>query len=328
MQPGLVLPGLTALFLVSSACGSDLDPGTEATTTVTATLGESTTSAGGGPTSMTTLTTVTTTPTTGDATTAVDPTTEADSSLPGTITATVTTHGDDTTGPPSDTDLTTDGPNCSEAPQNQPQDSVCTDPSGCGCASNRCFLVPMFDGRCSECLGDADCDGGGCTLPSPFQGLGAVCNDGEPGAGCETDAVCADPDHDICVEILDVPGILTVSTCSACADNSDCPANAPNCTPIYDLQGFTGVLECVPDGFVLNGGGCSLTPDNNDEPLGNQACASGFCGAADIMGGFEIGICGACNSNLDCQVMGFSFCTPPVVFIESGDVDWAACDLG
>lgn len=330
MRITLPFVALTALFILSTACSGDQDPGSKTSTTLTATFpesgtfGEGTTSAGSDPTSMTTPTTVTTTPTTGDATTAVDPTTEADPSLPETITATVTTEVDDT-GPVSDTEFTTDDPNCGDQPPNQPQDSTCSDASGCGCASNKCFIVPFFNGTCGECLGDADCDGGGCTAPNPIQGLGAVCNNGEAGAGCETSAVCADPNHDICAKVLDVPGILTVATCSACADNGDCPANAANCTPVYDIQGFTGVLECVPDGFVPDGQGCSLTPDNNDDPLGDEACASGSCGAADIMGVFQIGVCGECNSDLDCQMLGLDSCDPPQVDINSGDVFPATC---
>ena len=46
----------------------------------------------------------------------------------------------------------------------------------CGCASGLCFLVPILGGWCGECLVDADCGNGGCTIPDPISSVGATCN--------------------------------------------------------------------------------------------------------------------------------------------------------
>ena len=317
------IPALFVLLL--AACGPEHAP---STTFATATLPSS---AGSDPTSPTSFTT---TPTSGDsssvgdATTAVDPTSGADPSLPDTITATVTTEVVTSEGPSSDpssaTEFTTVDPNCADAP-GQPQDSACTDPSGCGCASGHCFVIPLFNGFCSECLGDADCKGGGCTHPNPVALTGAVCNNGEPGAGCESDAVCADPKHALCGEVLDIPGIITVSTCGACETNAQCPGNAPNCSPAYDLPNFTGVFECVPNKSLADGEGCSLIPDNNDDPIGNQACKSGLCGAADVMGILKLGVCGECISDADCAKFGLDTCSPAQADTNSGVLTPATC---
>lgn len=315
------MPGLLRSFgtvapvvvtLCASACqsrppGDDTDT-TEGSSSEDGTQGMGVTSNDVDPSGVTFSSSPTTTATTAT-TIPPDPTV-------ATITTTSTT-GDDTfdttTSPTSDTEFTTFGtlpppPDtdgfCNDPP-GQPQSSSCSDESGCGCASGKCFVIPLLGGFCSECLVDSDCPAGGCTIPDPVGVTGAVCNKGGPGDGCETDAVCVDPKHSHCADIIDVTGVFTVSTCSACVSNADCSPAAPNCAPTFDIAHFTGRNECVPNGSLAIDSGCSLVPG------GAVACQSGHCGAANIMGLVEFGICGECDADSDCQP-GQTCSTPQV----------------
>lgn len=273
---------------------------------------------------------------TGTTTSPTDPT---DPTVPGTVSATLTDPTSpmtsSTTVPPdptsatststSTTDVTasaTETGSCQDPP-GLPNDSPCADASGCGCASGKCFLVPLLGGFCGECLGDADCSPGGCTIPDPINGIGSRCNKGEPGAGCESDAVCSDPGHPHCAPVLAIEGVIKVATCGACAGNADCPPDADNCTPVYDIQNFGGVFECLPDASVPDGAGCNLSDDGQGEPIGDAACKSGFCGEANVMGLLKVGVCGACNSDGDC--LGNTKCTEPMVDLDAGVLVPAMC---
>jgi len=238
--------------------------------------------------------------TTGDTPTSTDPTvptsTEPETSGTGTGSA-----SDATTAEPT----STTGEACQDPMLDMPNDVACVDASGCGCASGKCFVVPLLGNLCSECLGDADCDGGGCTVPNPIPGMqkGATCNKGEPGAGCESDAVCSDPANLNCGTLIDVPGIITVSTCGECKTNEDClDPKLPNCSPTIDVMNFSGKYVCVADASAKNAEACNLADDGKGNPVGNAACESGFCGDATYMELLHVGVCGECNSNADCPV--------------------------
>ncbi len=205
----------------------------------------------------------------------------------------------------------------------QENNAECTDSTGCGCKSGLCFLVPILGGWCGECLVDADCGEGGCSVPNPIAGTGAVCNMGEPGAGCMSDEVCTDPANLSCGTLLEVPGIISVATCGECAENADCVDPAlPNCTPTYDVMNFSGKYVCVADNTVPNNEGCNLTEEMG-APVGNQACMSGFCGEALVMGLLSVGICGECNSDSDCN-MGQT-CSDPQVDLENALLVGSVC---
>lgn len=202
----------------------------------------------------------------------------------------------------------------------------CMDASGCGCESTKCFTIPIVGGFCGECLGDADCNGGGCTVPNPFAMVGSTCNMGEPGAGCQTDAVCQDKDNDKCGTLLEVPGIFAVATCGECVTNDDCTDMAlPNCSPTFDVMNVSGKFVCVADGSVPNDTGCNLAKDDMGEPTGNKACMSGFCGVATIEQIVKVGICGECNSDADCEAMGMTTCNDATVDTMSGTTTGATC---
>jgi hypothetical protein len=322
---------LTSLCLVA-ACAKQPEPGAESSTGVeTSTAGDET--FGMGVTSATEGDPTKPPTTTDDVTSMSSISTltfpDTDPTAPPTITDDPDSEsvgpGSDPTFPDTSTtfppDTTTD-PNCPD-PANQPQSAACTDASGCGCASGFCFLVPILGGFCGECLVDADCGDGGCTVPNPLGNIGATCNTGQAGDGCMTDDVCSDPQNDICATILSVPGIINVATCGECVDTTDCPGNAPNCSPVYDIPNFTGTNTCVPNGSVPNNGGCNLAEDNMNDPVGNKACDSGFCGEANVMGLLKLGICGECNSDSDCQPG--DFCSDPVVDLEQGTLVGSVC---
>jgi hypothetical protein len=258
------------------------------------------------PTSAGTISTSTTTTTTTPTTTSEPP----DPSLPPTL----STEPDPTTTPP-DPSTTAPGP-CADPP-GQPHSAPCTDESGCGCASGRCFVVPLVGGFCSDCLVDADCPGGGCTVPDPLHGVGARCNKGEPGAGCMSDDVCTFPGAGECAPVFDVPGVFTVATCGQCSGDGDCPPDAPHCVPDYDLSQFSGTHVCAPPGARADGQGCE--PD-----LGDAACASGRCGEADVMGLLVLGVCGECEVDGDCA--GDQTCTPALVDLGAEQILGATCD--
>ncbi|WAS94156.1 hypothetical protein [Nannocystis punicea] len=236
--------------------------------------------------------------------------------LPGTV-STVTTEVISTSiGPDSFSTGFTTGGFCNDVP-GQPQNAPCTDASGCGCESGKCFVVPAIGGFCGECLGDGDCPDGGCTAPNPVAGVGAVCNLGKAGDGCESDAACNDPTSQDCSPVLEVPGIITVATCGECKTDADCPAQAPHCTPDYDIGDFTGQMKCKAPDSVPNNGGCDF------DGTGDQACASGFCGEASVMNLLKLGICGQCNSDADCPVG--QQCTDPAVDLDLGALIGSVC---
>jgi len=197
---------------------------------------------------------------------------------------------------------------------------VTTDPTGGGlpngepcsfgdeCASGECFVIGVLGGVCGQCDEDADCDGGGCTLPNPLSQppVGSVCNDGGYAGGCETDGVCAD--ELVCALVIDVPGIVQVSTCSGCESAFDC-ADGSTCEPDIALGALNGVKRCVAAGTLANGQTC------DNFATGDEACASGFCAAADVMGVLQIGVCSACEVDGDCPG---GTCVPPQVDLPSG----------
>ncbi len=292
---------LSSLALIAApACGDRTK-----TTDTSDESSSSTSSASGSTTSGT--------PTTTDPTMPVTTSTEPTGSGSGSAT-------DSTTG---DTTVTSGPPACMDPMEGAPNNTECADASGCGCASGKCFLVPILGGWCGECLGDEDCAPGGCTVPNPIDGVGATCNKGEPGAGCQSDAVCTDPMNSLCGSLLAVENIIDVSTCGECATNADCKdPKLPNCTPTYDVKNFSGKYVCVGDATVPSGEGCNLTDDGMGAPVGNAACETGFCGEANVMGLLKVGVCGECNSNEDCMAQN-----PPKMKCNDPQVDLNAAAL-
>ena len=131
---------------------------------------------------------------------------------------------------------------------------------------------------------------------------------GQQGEGCMTDAVCVD--GGLCAVILDVPGILTASTCSECLDDEGC-TEGNLCSPSYDVAELSGVKTCVPPGSVPDGEGCDLLSGT-----GNDACMSTYCQPADVLGMLELGVCSACATDDDCTDP--EVCLPPAVDLMTG----------
>jgi len=185
----------------------------------------------------------------------------------------------------------------------------------CECMSNKCFFVTGFGGRCSECLGDDDCPDGGCTPPNPLADppVGAVCNMGAAGEGCETSDVCQD--GLVCGVILDAEPILSVSTCGECDADNPCP-DGQLCSPTVDLLAFSGENICVDPGTVPNGQACDVV-------TGNEACESGICHVVELAPAVLIGVCGDCNVDADCT--GMQVCSDPDIDTMTGVVTPPMC---
>ena len=189
----------------------------------------------------------------------------------------------------------------------QPLGGMCS--SGDECDSGFCYDIPMFGGVCSECLMDSDCEMGTCA--GDFNAGYAVCTDGALGLMCDSDEGCMG--DLVCGELIDTGGFFPLNFCSECNDATPC-ADMQICTPVYDLANFQGSLQCADPGSVEDGGGC---------PLGDgTVCASGFCGTASIMGFVELGVCGECNSDMDCPMPGQT-CVGPTA--DQGGVTPAVC---
>src|SRR5690606_17408734 len=110
-----------------------------------------------------------------------------------------------------------------------------------------CYVTGI-GGLCGECSSDADCDGGGCSLPNPISSppSGSTCNMGELGGGCETTEVCEEGLS--CVEIINVPGILVANTCSECTTSDECTDQV--CNISVDVANISGQKTCVDEGSV------------------------------------------------------------------------------
>lgn len=220
-----------------------------------------------------------------EATTEVDTSTSSsgttDDSGSGSTTTTGTT-ADETTG-------TSGGPTTTGNPNGAANGEECS--SDAECMSGNCYVVPLLGGQCGECNEDADCALGGCTPPNPFETNGSTCNMGEPGGGCESDEVCMD--GLTCSTVLDIAGLIQINTCSNCQSDADCGNQI--CAPVVDVQGFSGLNDCIDANTIPQDGYCDL------EGNGDAACASGICSTIDIMGITEIGACGECNSDADCN---------------------------
>lgn len=237
----------------------------------------------------------------------------------------VTTLGpDDTTGeePPNPTGTSTTGP----SPTGDPPPPPILDMGGGGglgqgesciqdseCASNHCYVIPFLGGQCGECNEDADCPDGGCTAPNPFDTSGAVCNMGEVGAGCESDAVCQG--DLVCDTIMDLLGLIQITTCGSCSVDADCLPEEL-CAPVVELFLYNGANTCILPGSLGQDSYCDL------DGTGAQACQSGVCSVIDIMGLAESGACGECLSNADC---GGGTCFAGEFNLDTGSLSGSTC---
>lgn len=268
----------------SDSSGSTAGPNSETDTTGEQTTGSGSDSASDATTDSQTTDTTDTTTTTTTATTGA-PTTA------GTTDSSTTQSSDtsDTTGGacPQEVQL----PTC-EGAVGDPADMCdvdddCEDPL-------TCYKIPSLEGFCGACEVDEQCSEGGCTPPNPFLGQGAFCNEGRPCDGCQTDESCNDPTAPHCATVYGVQTLIQVQTCSECATDDHCPNDSPNCVPVFDsLPKFTGTRACVPD--------CSLPLDAACDDGQDQACQSGICSDASLMGMLVLAACGECRTDADCM---------------------------
>ena len=224
---------------------------------------------------------------------------------------TTTTDGTTTDG----TSTTTDGTSGGVVPQPNGAECEVNDQ----CESGFCFFVSLLGGVCGECITEDDCDSGGCTPPNPLSDppVPAACNDGGIGEGCNTDAVCMD---DLtCIEFINVPNILEISTCGECESDADCTdGTATECAPQVDVANFTGQQTCVEPNSVPAGQGCDF------EGMGEECEEGLLCAEIDIMMLISFGLCGECEVDADCTEMG-EVCNDPDVDIDTGEVTPPLC---
>jgi hypothetical protein len=181
-----------------------------------------------------------------------------------------------------------------------------------------CYQLSILGGFCGDCLSDADCPDGGCTLPNPLSDPpgGATCNMGELGGGCEARSTDVCQEGLTCELLLDVPDLFQINTCSECSADADCGELL--CSPSVDLLAFSGQKTCVSPGDVVDGQAC------DHEGSGDEACASGICAAYNVMGLVTIGVCGECEIDGDCPNPG-DVCNDPSVDLETGVITPTFC---
>ena len=174
-----------------------------------------------------------------------------------------------------------------------------------------CNGVVGLGGVCSECASDTDCpDGSNCTIT----GNGYFeCGDGSQGQMCESDVTCADGLY--CAEVVDLGGLFNGNFCSECADDSHC-MNGQLCAPVVeftDLMNISGQRSCIDPETAADGQLC------DDDGSGDMQCA-GFCTTADLMGFIMLGVCGECETDMDCMMN--QQCTPAMIGLNgfSGSV--------
>lgn len=180
-----------------------------------------------------------------------------------------------------------------------PNGGMCTSPLEC--ESGYCYQIPMLGGVCSECLEDAHCDMGTCSLDPAA--LYAVCTDGSLGVMCDSDEGCMG--DLVCTSLVNTGGLIPADFCSECRDGDLFCEGEQVCSPVYDLAMFQGYHACLDPGSVPNGGGCPLNGLMGD----GTVCASGMCGVATLLNVIPLGVCGECLDDMDC--MGPSTCQPP-----------------
>ncbi|MCX4244780.1 hypothetical protein [Paraliomyxa miuraensis] len=241
--------------------------------------------------------------TSSDSMTSMPTTTTADTGDSSTTTTTATTDSTIST-----TDEPTTGPVCDMAELG----AACADPE-CDCASGNCFVVGPLGGVCSECDEDADCadtTGFGCNFGNPLTMTPAVCSTtGDIGESCESADVCAA--GLFCPTLIEVPGILSASTCSECESDGDC-TGGQICTPTYDIANIGGFYQCVDPGSVPDNEGCNATGDGSE-------CMSGNCAPAALMGIPVVAVCSPCNEDSDC--MPGETCTLPEIAIAGNTLE-------
>jgi hypothetical protein len=243
--------------------------------------------------------------------TTTDSMTTTDSASSASASSASTTNGTTTT----DTTVT-DSDASTGSPDPRPNGEMCM--SNEECESQMCFLAGLLGGICSNCLTDADCEWG-CGLPNPLSDppLGAECTEGQLGQGCMSEKACMDPEH-ICATIIDVPGVLTASTCSECGTTADCDGELV-CNVSVSVADISGQKTCVEVGSVQDGDFCDLEGD------GDAACLN-HCDSADLGGIAQFGVCGPCRTVDDapegCEAG--ETCEPPTVDLD-GTVTPSQC---
>lgn len=223
---------------------------------------------------------------------------------------TTTTEGSTTAG---ETSSSSGAPTGSDTgPQGSPNGSTCQGDDDC--ASGACY-ASILGSVCGECLTDADCEFG-CTPPYPLDPSQqwALCNNGDLGDSCETSAACVSEDLQ-CVSFANVAGVLSISTCSECETNADCPGSML-CNEFFNAGEFRGGFACVNPGSLFDGSFCTTGA------VGEAACMN-HCAPGNYKGLFNFGVCSPCGADTDCEAP--MMCVLPELDLEAGTSTTATC---
>ena len=233
----------------------------------------------------------------------------ASAAAASTSTASASSTDTPTTGTPTTTTDPTAG--SSDGGEQLPDGASCVEDAEC--MSGNCYLVPFLGGTCGACNEDADCMGGGCSPPNPFMTTPSFCNMGEAGGGCESDAVCMPGLQ--CGNVLDILGLIQINSCGECTTDADC-MQGMICAPQVSVADFAGVNTCILPGDLPQDAYCLL--DGN----GNQACMSGICSSVALMDIAQLGACGECMSDADCNG---GTCMPGQFLFDQGTITGSKC---
>jgi hypothetical protein len=119
-----------------------------------------------------------------------------------------------------------------------------------------------------------------------------------------------------CGTVLDLLGLIQISTCGECMADADC-TEPQICAPVVIVQDFNGQNTCIDANSLEQDAFCNL------EGNGDQACSSGICSTVDIMGLAQVGACGECNTDADC--MGGGTCMLGEFIIADGMLVGSQC---
>lgn len=221
-------------------------------------------------------------------------------SMTDTSAASASAEGDTTTGDESSGTTDEGGSSSGEPTGDKADGETCL--SSSECVSGNCFIIGV-GGVCGECTDSSDCDGGGCSPANPFvtPPTPSFCNELLAGDPCDEMVTCS---GDLsCIEVLDVPNVATISTCSECETDDDCSGD-DICAPQFDLAQFQGQQTCVAAGSVELNQGC--------EPGRDETCSSGVCSVfalPPVNPQLEVGVCGECDGDNPCETG--QRCAPP-----------------
>jgi hypothetical protein len=184
------------------------------------------------------------------------------------------------------------------------------------CESGICYQTALGS-VCSACRDGMMCRDEGDGINCTFNGTFFECSDGSAGEMCDDAESCME--GLFCSTVVDTGGLIPDKFCSECDTSADC-TDPQICNPEFvpDPMAPTGENKCVDPGAIMLDAFCDHDGD------GDIACDSGHCVIADIMGLIMLGVCGECDTEMDCA-MGET-CTPASIDVNTFMVTGSRCE--